>query len=494
MNYTNGRVNNFLPLSAASSLPSARNDNGARRLLLALGDTVLLGDQGNPYILTLRGAFRGEKTDQLPSQSVLGGATAFVPFSPACTMATCLVLGNLPTVSFGNSLTASNLDQKYSSFNANVNKLFGDHDLKFGFNFLRTVVDGADSQILQNQLFATTGDFATFGAASAAVRLLAEAGGITPAADEIHLRNNYTALYAQDDYKLTNNLTINAGLRWDYDSEFVTKRNFAPRLGMAWAVTPKTVVRANFGIYYDQFRLGLARNVPSFGGTDQRLVQSLIFPRGLYGSPSFVSSIALLNGLPGGCFSNNLLGNLTDAQITAANTRCPLVPALPLIGVDRLNRVVAAGRSPIPANTVITVNNVQSLTGLTPQQYADGASAAIGQPAGYFLFGSTGFLTNVIIPAQLRPTAIDGSFQTPHTFGFNVGVQRELGKNMVIEADYFHRAIRDTLGVRSSNLAFESRVLGCRFLPPFTTGAIRTFGPFFVIAGCEAFSKFQHII
>ena len=477
VNYTNGRVKNFLPLSSADSLPSARNDYGNRRLLLAAGDTVLLGDQGNPYILTVRGAYRGEKSDILPSQSVLSGATLFNPYSPNCT--TCVIFGDLPTVSFGNARTASNLNQKYASFNAILNKRFGDHDLKFGLNFLRTKADGLDSRLLQNQLFATTTDFATFGAGSAGVVLLADAGGLTAANDELHLRNNYTALFAQDDWKIRNNLTVNLGLRWDYDSQFQTKRNFAPRLGAVWAVTPKTIVRGNFGVYYDQFRLGLARNVPGFGGTDQRVVQYLVFPRGLYGSPSFVSSIALLSGLPGGCFSNNLLGNLTDAQITAGGVTCPLAPSLPLIGVDRLNRVVAAGRPPIPANTVINVGNVQSLTGLTPQQYADQASVAIGQAAGYFTFGPTGYLTNVIVPPQLRPTAIDGSFGIPHTLGFNVGVQRELTKDMVIEADYFHRDIRNILGVRTSNLPFEARVLGRRFSAPFTTGPIRTFGPFY---------------
>lgn len=479
INYTNGFVRNFLPLSAASSLPSARNDNGSRRMLLAFGDTVMLGDQGNPFILTVRGAFRGEKTDTIPS--VPGGATLFAPFSPACTIQTCTVLGNLPSVSFGNLRTASNLDQKYTSFNANVNKLFGDHDLKLGFYFLRTVVDGLEARLQQNQLFATTGDFATFGAASAGVRLLADAGGLTPADDELHLRNNHFALFGQEDWKLRDNLTLNLGLRWEYDSEFETKKNFAPRVGIAWAITPKTVLRANVGVYYDQFRLGLARNVPAFGGTDQRQVQYLIFPRLLYGSPSFVSSIALLSGLPGGCFSNNLLGNLTDAQI-APGTLCPLTPPalnIPLIGADRLNRVVAAGRTPIPANTVVTASNVQALTGLTPDQFAAQASAAIGQPAGYFIFGSTGFLTNVIIPPQLRPTAIDDSFETPYTLGFNIGVQRELGNDMVIEADYFHRDIRNLLGIRSANIDFAARVLGRRFLPPFSAGPILTYGPFF---------------
>ena len=480
VNYTNGRVGKFLPLSSADSLPSARNDSGARRLLLAFSDTVLLGDQGNPYILTLRLAFRGEKSDVFPSQSVLGGATNFNPYNTAtCTFANCLVLGNLPTVAFGNGRTASNLNQKYTSFNPILNKRFGDHDLKFGLNFLRTQADGVDARLLQNQLFAATGDFATFGAASAGIRLLANAGGLTPAADELHLKNNYTALFVQDDWKIRDNVSVNLGLRWDYDSQFARKKNFAPRLGVAWSVTPKTVVRANLGVYYDQFRLGLARNVAGFGGTDQRVVQSLIFPRLFYGSPSFISSIAVLSGLPGGCFSNGLLGNLTDAQITAAGTTCPLAPSLPLIGVDRLNRVVAAGRSPIPANTVVTVANVQALTGLSPQQYADQASVAIGQPVGYFVFGSSGFLSNVIIPAQLRPTIIDSSFKVPHTLGFNVGVQRELTKDIVIEADYFHREIRNILGVRTSNLPFEARVLGRRFTAPFTTGPIRTFGSFY---------------
>lgn len=479
VNYTDSGLDSFLPLSSASSLPSARNDTDTKRLLLGFGDTALLGNPANPLVVSLRAAFRRDDSQTRPSQTELTGSTLFNPYDSRCTLATCLIFGNLPTVTFGNLRTPSHLDQRYAEFAANANRLFGSHNLKLGMNFLRTRVDGLDPRLLQNQLFATTDDFETYGAATAGPFLLAAVGGLTPREDEIHLLNNYAAVFAQDDWKLGDNLTVNLGLRWDYDSEFEAKKNFAPRVGLSWSVTPKTVVRGNFGIYYDQFRLGLARNVPAYGGTDQRNVQYFVFPRLFYGSPSFVSSIAMLSGLPGGCFSNSLVGNLTDAQIAASGARCPVVPSLPFIGIDRLNTVVAAGHAPIPANSVVTVDNVQTLTGLTPQEYADRASAAIGQSQGYFTFGPTGHLTNIIIPAQLRPTAIADSFDTPHTLGYNVGVQRELTTDMAIEVDYFHRDIRNLLGIRSANIAFESRVLGRRFLPPFTTGPIITFGPFY---------------
>jgi hypothetical protein len=152
-----------------------------------------------------------------------------------------------------------------------------------------------------------------------------------------------------------------------------------------------------------------------------------------------------------------------------------------MVGVDRLNNVVASGHAPIPANAVINIANVQTLTGLTPDQYLTQAAAAIGQPNGYFVWGQFGALNNPIIPAQTQPTSIDSTFRTPHTLGFSIGVQRQLTKEIVLEADYYHREIKDLLGVRLSNLAFRSRVagIGRSFDPPNTLGEIRTFGPFF---------------
>jgi outer membrane receptor protein involved in Fe transport len=476
VNYTNGNIDEFLPLSAATSLPSRRNDTGARHLLLGFADTVLLGDQGNPWVVTLRGGYRGDTSETFPSHPEAGVGTTLNQFSSNNVPLNRAQFGDLGSVSYGNNTSRTALDEKYTSFSANAAKLFGDHGLKFGWNFLRTKVDGIESRILNLQLFATPADFETFGPVNAGFFTVTTAGGLTPQADEIHLRNDYNGLYAQDDWKFLPNLTLNVGVRWDYDSEFIAKDNVSPRIGFAWAATPKTVVRGHYGLFYDQFRLNIARDVPSFGGADRRVVQPFSYPRGFYGNPTILPAALSFAVLPppGMCVSRNQ----TDAEIIAGNVACLFGPGL-AVGIDRLNRVVAPGHAPIPANAVINLSNIQSLTGLTPQQFLDQASAAIGQPAGTFFWGPFGVLSHPAVPAQILPTSIDSSFKTPFTRSVAIGVQREFGKDIVVEVDYYHRNMNNMLGVRESNISYQARATTRQFLPPFAAGPINTFGPWY---------------
>jgi len=60
--------------------------------------------------------------------------------------------------------------------------------------------------------------------------------------------------FVQDDYRLKPNLTISAGLRYDWQNFFHDNNNFSPRLALAWspAHSRKTVVRAGGGFFYDR--------------------------------------------------------------------------------------------------------------------------------------------------------------------------------------------------------------------------------------------------
>ena len=81
VSYTNGNVREFLPLSNATDLPSRRNDLGARHLLLGFSDTVLAGDRSNPWVLTLRGSYRGDTSETRPAHPEAGVGTTFQMFS-----------------------------------------------------------------------------------------------------------------------------------------------------------------------------------------------------------------------------------------------------------------------------------------------------------------------------------------------------------------------------------------------------------------------------
>jgi Carboxypeptidase regulatory-like domain/TonB-dependent Receptor Plug Domain len=116
-----------------------------------------------------------------------------------------------------------------------------------------------------------------------------------------HLRQRMYFGYVQDDYRATNRLTLNLGVRYEFATPQYERdnrmanfdpmsaqminasngslynrslvhpdyNNWAPRIGFAWQAAPKTVVRSGYGIAYNQFnRMGaenlLAENGPFF--------------------------------------------------------------------------------------------------------------------------------------------------------------------------------------------------------------------------------------
>jgi hypothetical protein len=93
----------------------------------------------------------------------------------------------------------------------------------------------------------------------------------------VNLNNNIYAAFVQDQWRPADRLTINLGVRWDYEDVVGIehdKNNFAPRFGVVWDVdgAGRTVLRANAGIYYDQIFL----NIPLNAENAKKFVQTLI--------------------------------------------------------------------------------------------------------------------------------------------------------------------------------------------------------------------------
>ncbi|MES2394077.1 MAG: TonB-dependent receptor, partial [Acidobacteriota bacterium] len=114
----------------------------------------------------------------------------------------------------------------------------------------------------------------------------------------VDLRQRFNFMYFQDDMKLLPNLTVNAGLRyeiatpqWEANNKLanfdptsvsliqassgsiykralvhVPMKNFGPRIGLAWAVAPKSVIRSGYGISYTQFNRAGGENNLTYNG------------------------------------------------------------------------------------------------------------------------------------------------------------------------------------------------------------------------------------
>ena len=135
----------------------------------------------------------------------------------------------------------------------------GNHYFKAGVDYSHINIDAFVPQGFDGEFIFTTD--APFNAADPATYpLLFQGGGGNP---NITLSNNVVALFLQDEWRVSPYLTLNVGLRWDYEDQVYVEhdwQNFGPRLHFAWDPTKdgKTSVRGGFGIYYDQVFL----NVP----------------------------------------------------------------------------------------------------------------------------------------------------------------------------------------------------------------------------------------
>lgn len=90
------------------------------------------------------------------------------------------------------------------------------------------------------------------------------------------------ALFAQDDIRLRDNVTLGLGLRYERERWMQNADNFAPRASLSWGLGDerRTVVRAGAGYFFDDLGASAVRDLLRFDGTRLRevLAQGASYP------------------------------------------------------------------------------------------------------------------------------------------------------------------------------------------------------------------------
>jgi hypothetical protein len=237
----------------------------------------------------------------------------------------------------GSTGVGDRFQEKIPNLNDNLTVIRGRNTLKFGFGF-------------QQQLDTQTADvYSQYNFPSVAAYLQAK-NGTNPLAYSTYVsviglpgawyHSFFWNWFAQDSLQLRPNLLVTFGVRYDrfqgppadpnalfsYSRNFRTPgKNFAPRLGLAWTITPKTVLRASSGIFYEPVPTNLWYN--SFINSGSTTAYSASISASSPLAPAFPNVISIVPGsVPPSADITTVTPNFRNAYTT--NTSIQLTQQL----------------------------------------------------------------------------------------------------------------------------------------------------------------------
>ncbi len=292
------------------------------------------------------------------------------------------ILNGTGGLSFGYSLGTNQcncpLDEEESEFQwvGNVTHVVGNHSIKFGadFRYARNLRVPSDTHRSGQLTFdPTTTSGASGGGLGLASFLLGDVqtfGRYVSNSVNAAERQHRFFSYIQDTWRITPKLTVNYGLRWEiYFPQYVNGKDlggfqnlatgevgitgengigmngnvntalthFAPRLGISYQLTPKTVIRTGYGRSYDVGVFGVSyghnvtQNVPVLANQSLNPAQSYLPVFTLAQGPPALDPSTILASQPKGPNGNPILPNGINPNVlplTSNNTmRLPVVDA-----------------------------------------------------------------------------------------------------------------------------------------------------------------------
>jgi len=287
-----------------------------------------------------------------------------------------------PQINFADGFLSMGLDDQHHEarptniWNDLLSWSHGNHTLKFGGE-LRFLTNNQENNNNQSGTFSfadtTTGLLGINSGSSVASFLLGQVDNASVSFNNIttfRARGKLYALYGGDTWKATSRLSVTYGLRWDVSTPSVESQNifsfldptranpgangrpgtlafagarwgdpsygkrhpeltyfhaFGPRVGFAYSLSPRTVVRAGYGIFYSQafypgWNGGIAQDgfnttptlSSSVGGLSPAMILSQGFPSNLPSKPQIDSTF--LNGQGGPLYRPLNANRLQNAQ------------------------------------------------------------------------------------------------------------------------------------------------------------------------------------
>jgi hypothetical protein len=117
------------------------------------------------------------------------------------------------------------------------------------------------------------------------------------------INHSYYGFFAQDQWRLSNKLTLNYGIRWDFEKGLEKQiadnyKGFQPRVGLAYSPDKHTVIRAGFGIFDDRYNLSFLFVTFPQRPVDLAGVNLPNLRKGAFNAPYALSQLPFVPGTP----------------------------------------------------------------------------------------------------------------------------------------------------------------------------------------------------